>query len=77
MTRGWLNINNAERVDFFLSILLSERQVASLTKIMTCLTTIHIIEDFKLNPKILKFTIHKNAIKLKGTTANLKYCFDD
>lgn len=40
---------------------------------MTCLTAIHLIESLKINPSVIKFTIHKNATKLKGTSANLKY----
>jgi len=49
--------------------------VASLTKIMTCLTAIHIMDTFKLNPYEMHFFVHKNATKMKGTSANLKYGF--
>jgi D-alanyl-D-alanine carboxypeptidase len=48
-------------------------EVASLTKIMTCLLSIHIAQSFKLNIMIEKVNVSEKASKMPGTSGGLKY----
>lgn len=45
--------------------------MASLTKMMTAITTVHLAEEFKLDLKTTYFKVSKNASQTPGTTANL------
>jgi len=40
---------------------------------MTCLAALVVLEECNLNPAEIKFKIHKQAVKTKGTSAYLKY----
>ncbi len=48
-----------------------KKEIASLTKIMTCLVSIQIAERLKLNIKKLVFKVSEKSSKTTGTSANL------
>jgi serine-type D-Ala-D-Ala carboxypeptidase (penicillin-binding protein 5/6) len=48
------------------------REVASLTKIMTCYVVIKLCKYFHLDPKTTEVTISDVAADIRGTTANLQ-----
>lgn len=48
------------------------REVASLTKIMTCYVVIKLCKQFRLDPKTTEVTISDVAADIRGTTANLQ-----
>jgi len=50
----------------------SPREIASLTKIMTCYLTCQIMEDLGLDPKSTFFTVSANADSQTGTSACLR-----
>jgi D-alanyl-D-alanine carboxypeptidase len=47
------------------------REMASLTKIMTCLVSIHLAQELKLNLNKTWFRVSNLAASTIGTTANL------
>jgi D-alanyl-D-alanine carboxypeptidase len=47
------------------------REMASLTKIMTCLVSIKLAKQHKLDIKPHFFKVSKNAAECTGTSANL------
>lgn len=49
-----------------------KREVASLTKMMTFLTVLKLLQRFGLNPYLLQITITKQAASVKGTSAHLQ-----
>lgn len=48
------------------------REVASLTKMMTCYTVIKLLRKFKLNPETTEVKVTDVAADISGTTASLK-----
>lgn len=50
-----------------------KRQVASLTKIMTCLTSLQLIKEMGLDPSKTMITVSRKAAYMIGTSANLKH----
>lgn len=48
----------------------TEKEVASLTKIMTCIVVLELMEKYKLD-KNVKVKVNKNSSNLSGTSANL------
>ena len=49
-----------------------KREVASLTKIMTCYTVIQLAKEFQINLKKEKITVSAVASDIRGTSANLE-----
>lgn len=49
-----------------------QRQVASLTKIMTFYTCLRLVEKYKMNPKTTLVTVSRTAASMPGTSANLR-----
>ena len=49
-----------------------KREVASLTKIMTCYTVIQLAKEFQINLKKEKVTVSAVASDIRGTSANLE-----
>jgi len=49
-----------------------KREVASLTKIMTCYTVIQLTKEFQINLKKEKITVSAVASDIRGTSANLE-----
>lgn len=49
-----------------------KREIASLTKIMTAYTVIHICHSHGIRIRDHKVTIHQQASWMEGTTANLR-----
>lgn len=47
------------------------REVASLTKIMTCYTVLNLIKKFNISEKNTMVVISENAANITGTTADL------
>lgn len=50
----------------------SKREIASLTKIMTCYTVLSLIDKFKLNKTTELVSVSKEASSVIGTSAELK-----
>ena len=50
-----------------------EREIASLTKIMSCLVVLRLIDRFQLNPNKEKIKVSKFASTIIGTSGNLKH----
>jgi len=50
-----------------------KREVASLTKIMTCYLVLYLAEKLKLDIKKLMFRVSEKASKVIGTSANLRF----
>lgn len=48
-----------------------KRQIASLTKVMTCLIACELIDILGIDPKTFECTVSENASQVIGTTANL------
>ena len=49
-----------------------KRQIASLTKIMTCFTVIHLCEKYCISPRSTMVTVSDVASDIRGTTAGLQ-----
>ena len=49
-----------------------KREIASLTKIMTCYTVIQLAKEFQINLKSEKVIITSSASHVGGTSANLE-----
>lgn len=49
-----------------------KREVASLTKIMTCYTVIQLVKEFQINVEAEKVVISSTASHVTGTSANLE-----
>ena len=49
-----------------------KREIASLTKIMTCYTALMLIEKWEIDPKLLYFTVSREAYQIGGTSAELQ-----
>ncbi len=48
------------------------REVASLTKIMTCYTVLKLLKEFQIDPKTEKVVVSEIASQVSGTSANLR-----
>ena len=48
------------------------KEIASMTKIMTCFIVIQICRKLKLNPEKTKLQVSKHAASIEGTSAKLK-----
>lgn len=48
------------------------REIASLTKIMTCMVCFRLLKRFKISMQSLYFSVSSTAAALKGTSANLE-----
>lgn len=48
------------------------REIASLTKIMTCWVVIQLCKEYNLNPKTVQVTVSDVASDIRGTCANLE-----
>ena len=48
-------------------------EIASLTKIMTCLLVLQLSEKFKIDLKFARTKVGQKAADLRGTTAKLLY----
>jgi len=49
-----------------------KREIASLTKIMTCWVVINICREYGINPKVTYVLVSEVAASVRGTTANLR-----
>ena len=49
-----------------------QRQVASLTKIMTFYTCLRLVEKYKMTPKTTLVTVSRTGASIPGTSANLR-----
>ena len=49
-----------------------KREIASLTKIMTCWVVINVCKEYAINPKTTHVLVSDVAASVRGTTANLK-----
>ena len=49
-----------------------QREIASLTKIMTCYTVIQLVKEFKINFKSEKVIITSSTSQIGGTSAKLE-----
>ena len=69
--KSWALLNTTSGRVIWLKDAHRKREVASLTKIMTCHTAILLAERFKFDIHRLKFRVSEKASKTIGTTANL------
>ena len=68
--KSWIVVSNENKPLFFKKHY-KRREIASLTKIMTCLISLEILNYFKIDPKSLKLRVSKQASEAIGTSADL------
>lgn len=71
-SKNWICLNADTLEVVYGSRVYEEREVASVTKIMTCLVTLEFVEQFDIDIDKTHYLVSKKAALLGGTTASLK-----
>jgi D-alanyl-D-alanine carboxypeptidase (penicillin-binding protein 5/6) len=71
--KSWALFNSQTGKVIWLKDAHKKREIASLTKIMTCYLSLLLCEELKLNVRELVFRVSYRASSLGGTLAELKF----
>lgn len=69
--QSWAVIDNVNGNFLFGKNEKERREIASLTKIMTCYTVLNLVDKFKLDVNLTMVKITENADGISGTTSDL------
>jgi D-alanyl-D-alanine carboxypeptidase (penicillin-binding protein 5/6) len=70
--RNWICINSDTLEIIYGNKIYEEREVASVTKIMTCLVTLDFVTQFNVDIDKTHYLVSRKAANLGGTSANLR-----
>jgi D-alanyl-D-alanine carboxypeptidase (penicillin-binding protein 5/6) len=70
--KNWLTINADNKEIIYGYKIYEEKEVASITKLMTCLIVLDFIEKYNIDIDKTHYLVSRKAAQLGGTTANLK-----